>query len=346
MLCFSQTAPADLNSSWVDATAEGQQNFLEYSDHGDVHADHEDFSLAYSHMNTRKDHSEILEDFQGKWTVASEAVASPEPMRRTTSRISSGSQKRRTARASSTKSRPSRRSSMSPGATPITSYDVSTTLAYHENARMAGVPYLMAEPDTTLSVSPLYAAGIIGMTPDGLPYTTDMAPSMVQHVDPTCTQVNMDFEPSLASNSPPQSWSSSSRSSPELLDDTFSPPLVASPTETHESSSSQDHLPRYVVTESSPLLLPASHAEDLFRTHRKFGPQMIPEDLSRMGAIGDDFALSPPFNARRQSSEGESARDHPLYKHVQTGPDGLFHCPWEGQPSCNHKAEKLKCNYE
>src|SRR3569833_4691562 len=82
MLCFSQTAPADLNSSWVDATAEGQQNFHEYSVLGDVHADHEDFSLAYSHMNTRKDHSEILEDFQGKWTVATEAVASQEPMRR------------------------------------------------------------------------------------------------------------------------------------------------------------------------------------------------------------------------------------------------------------------------
>src|SRR3569833_2000243 len=133
---------------------------------------------------------------------------------------------------------------------------------------MAGVTNMMAEPATTLSVSPLYAAVIIGMPPDGLPYSTVFAPSMVQHVDPTCTQVNMDFDPSLAINSPPQSWSSSSRSSPELLDATFSPPLVASPTETLESSSSQDLLPRYVVTESSPLLLPASHAEDLFRARR------------------------------------------------------------------------------
>ena len=42
----------------------------------------------------------------------------------------------------------------------------------------------------------------------------------------------------------------------------------------------------------------------------------------------------------------ESARDHPLYKNAYPQADGLFHCPWEGQPSCQHKPEKLKCNYE
>lgn len=40
-------------------------------------------------------------------------------------------------------------------------------------------------------------------------------------------------------------------------------------------------------------------------------------------------------------------REHPLYQKATTGPDGLYHCPWEGKdPSCNHKPEKLKCNYE
>jgi hypothetical protein len=40
-------------------------------------------------------------------------------------------------------------------------------------------------------------------------------------------------------------------------------------------------------------------------------------------------------------------REHPLYSKATTGPDGLYHCPWEGKdPACNHKPEKLKCNYE
>lgn len=65
-------------------------------------------------------------------------------------------------------------------------------------------------------------------------------------------------------------------------------------------------------------------------------------------AINDDnLALPPSFAApRRQSAEGESARNHALYKNVLPHPDGLFHCPWEGKPECNHRPEKLKCNYE
>ena len=40
-------------------------------------------------------------------------------------------------------------------------------------------------------------------------------------------------------------------------------------------------------------------------------------------------------------------RDHPLYQNTTIDPDGLYHCPWEGKdPACNHKPEKLKCNYE
>lgn len=38
-------------------------------------------------------------------------------------------------------------------------------------------------------------------------------------------------------------------------------------------------------------------------------------------------------------------RNHPLYSE---GPhaDGLYHCPFKSDPSCQHKATKLKCNYE
>jgi len=84
------------------------------------------------------------------------------------------------------------------------------------------------------------------------------------------------------------------------------------------------------------------------RSNSNYASHMVTEDLngSGMTAIADDFALPPAFPSRRASSEGESARDHPLYKQVVPGEDGLFHCPWEGQTSCNHRPEKLKCNYE
>lgn len=62
---------------------------------------------------------------------------------------------------------------------------------------------------------------------------------------------------------------------------------------------------------------------------------------------GEDMFALPPAFSRRPSNEGEStARDHPLYKRATPQADGLFHCPWEGQAGCNHKPEKLKCNYE
>lgn len=73
---------------------------------------------------------------------------------------------------------------------------------------------------------------------------------------------------------------------------------------------------------------------------------MTTEDINGHILAEDMFQLSPSFS-RRPSGEGESsARDHPLYKNAFPKADGLFHCPWEGQTSCNHKAEKLKCNYE
>ncbi|TQS37073.1 hypothetical protein Golomagni_02465 [Golovinomyces magnicellulatus] len=51
----------------------------------------------------------------------------------------------------------------------------------------------------------------------------------------------------------------------------------------------------------------------------------------------------------RSSIEIEgNAREHPLYHNVSPGEDGLYHCPWENEPgsNCQHKPEKLKCNYD
>lgn len=87
------------------------------------------------------------------------------------------------------------------------------------------------------------------------------------------------------------------------------------------------------------------------RMNRKLdGTQLVTSEVFH-GAIvpgmSDEFSLPPPFNTRRMSGEnGESARDHWLYKSACPQADGLFHCPWENDASCNHKPEKLKCNYE
>lgn len=62
-----------------------------------------------------------------------------------------------------------------------------------------------------------------------------------------------------------------------------------------------------------------------------------------MATLPEGMMLSSSLGNRR---EGETARNHDLYKNAKPKEDGLFHCPWEGDPSCTHKPEKLKCNYE
>jgi len=45
-----------------------------------------------------------------------------------------------------------------------------------------------------------------------------------------------------------------------------------------------------------------------------------------------------------ESDEGRH-RNHPLYSEGPQ-PDGLYHCPFKSDPSCQHRPTKLKCNYE
>jgi len=53
-----------------------------------------------------------------------------------------------------------------------------------------------------------------------------------------------------------------------------------------------------------------------------------------------------PYPAR--SHLQPSRRWHPLYHNVIPKADGLYHCPFEDDPTanCMHKPQKLKCNYE
>ncbi|KAI1640142.1 hypothetical protein F4809DRAFT_516663 [Biscogniauxia mediterranea] len=316
---YSQTAHADLNGSVWDAPAEGSQNF-----HGN-----EDFHFPYGHITPRgQDQDEAMDDLTSKW-IAAEHTAAPaaEPMRRISSRSSSGSHKNRTIKASAHKSRPRILSSVSQGSH-MSNFDMTG------NAQMDA--YLLQDSDSHSVSSHMYYPTLplsVMSSADGLPYSPAvMASGMAQqHIDPTQMQLNFD---NTAGNSPiATSWGSISPvgsriSSPGLPDDAWSAPMIpmdTSPAHTNDSSP--------VMNGISPGGL-----------DRPMG--LMSTDDANIALADDMFSLPPSFT-RRSSGDGESsARDHPLYKNAYPKPDGLFHCPWEGQASCNHKPEKLKCNYD
>jgi hypothetical protein len=73
-------------------------------------------------------------------------------------------------------------------------------------------------------------------------------------------------------------------------------------------------------------------------------------DFSFDASYQDDVYQMEQNQGRRASADTDTsgtAREHPLYQKAVIGSDGLYHCPWESKdPPCNHKPEKLKCNYE
>lgn len=84
-------------------------------------------------------------------------------------------------------------------------------------------------------------------------------------------------------------------------------------------------------------------------------PSKVASDLAaaasrRQGVPGSSEAADEAFRlAGRSSLEiDNTARDHHLYHNVTPQADGLYHCPWEKDPTsnCQHKPEKLKCNYD
>jgi hypothetical protein len=72
---------------------------------------------------------------------------------------------------------------------------------------------------------------------------------------------------------------------------------------------------------------------DLARNTRPFGVLENPEEFVK-------------YTTGRAMESDNHARDHELYHNAAPHADGLYHCPWEGQDCCQHRPEKLKCNYE
>ncbi|KAH8889276.1 hypothetical protein GQ53DRAFT_652953, partial [Thozetella sp. PMI_491] len=350
---FCQTGQADLSGPTWDATAEGPQNFHDFSDHGDMyHGDPEDLVMPFGQMTPKRDPSENLDDSHLRWPVMEANAPKSEPMRRITSRSSTASSKHRPSKASSKKTQSRVQSILAQTSAQIPNLDLTGNApTYHESSmgasRMMDVPHYLATQDlealsvsSQVTASPFYSS-MVAMNADGLHYPADLGGALAQqHVNP---QV---FEAMPAGS--PQSWASlspvgsrfSSPQAPDCIpDDTWSTiPPESSPPESYIDSSppmGPNQSPRYVGL---------SHLVALYRTASQLGAS---EESHGMAITGDDaLILRQAFSSRRSSGEGESARDHYLYKNACPQADNLFHCPWEGQPNCSHKPEKLKCNYD
>jgi hypothetical protein len=153
----------------------------------------------------------------------------------------------------------------------------------------------------------------------------------------------------------------SQRSSPVLLETPWSLPAAAIMTSNANSpldySPSLEGLsPRYVedfpdLVDLSPYTTAGNRA-----TRKPIGPRpsKVASDLAagsrRQRVPGSSDASDESFKMIGRSSLeiDNTARDHHLYHNVTPQADGLYHCPWEKVPNsnCQHKPEKLKCNYE
>ncbi|KAL2068953.1 hypothetical protein VTL71DRAFT_15291 [Oculimacula yallundae] len=130
----------------------------------------------------------------------------------------------------------------------------------------------------------------------------------------------------------------SQRSSPVILEDSAWP-LPQQPAST--TNSPFQHSPS--VGNISPRV-----------TRKPVGPRASKVN-SDMAARGQGFPGASEISdetfrmgGRPNTDLDNTARDHPLYHNVTAAEDGLYHCPWEKDPqsNCQHKPEKLKCNYD
>jgi hypothetical protein len=250
MFSYCQTGPADLAGSSWDATVEGSQNFPELADAADYYTgEAEDFVLPFGQNTPKPDHLDAADDFQARWTpaVAVESKAlKAEPMRRGTSRSSTGSHKNRSTKISAQsvkKSRSRVQTILSQASSQMSKLDMSGNASAYGQGRIMDVQQYLAQDLDTLSVSPqvngaAFYPGLVGF-PDGLPYSGDLGAAMAQHVNPQI------FDAGLMAASP-HSWGSlspvdSRMSSPGLhdgSDDVWSAaPSASSPGDSQNSNS-------------------------------------------------------------------------------------------------------------
>lgn len=152
----------------------------------------------------------------------------------------------------------------------------------------------------------------------------------------------------------------SRRSSPVMFEEPWSlPPAQVSASATNsplDYSPSLDGVsPRYVEDYPDLVELPpyTTTGDRVMRKPVGPRPSKVASDLvaaSKRQRLPGTSETSDDLKLVGRSSldMDNTARDHHLYHNVTPQADGLYHCPWEKDPSsnCQHKPEKLKCNYE
>lgn len=334
MFSFAQTEQStDLlnGSSWP--TSEGAQTFQDYPDNGSSHSgEAEDYLFTSGQTTPRGSRLEHAPSMESVWTNP-----------RTTAQSSVMAQAM--SRADSSRSCGSSLSQSSQLSRGNVSAFRNVSHAGVTAGTMAGMDScLLVAADANTVNSQMYWSelGGIGMnmaTAGGAFAVTDTTP---MHMVPA--HMHLGPESVLPDNSSPSSWdcfsSSISRtSSPATIDEVWLPSAL-SPNSSPEIVGETPRYVDYFGTNAEQ----ESHTS-LISAERKMA--LLSESKDVVPKIEDGLAIPSGYASRRHGSDGESsARDHELYKNATPGSDGLFHCPWEGQNTCSHKPEKLKCNYE
>jgi len=197
----------------------------------------------------------------------------------------------------------------------------------------------------------------------GSSYSTYTSPEEVMFTSPLNVMSQAMFEPSITHDSVSAAMDPLSINDSlwpwDAIDQTESggstPDMAWSAGATTKNSMSYSpnratNSPRYVATPPMDPHLP--HTNSLVRASRKAMVQQngrVNGDNSGNYQPGfyDGLHQSDRSHSHGSVDNDNTPREHPLYQKATTGPDGLYHCPWEGKdPACNHKPEKLKCNYE
>jgi hypothetical protein len=239
--------------------------------------------------------------------------------------------------------------------TPTPQMDLQALECHYQGENYGAHPALFHKSSAALSVNP-FNGSMLGqsyMYPTG---DETFAYSLTQGT--TVLQDTVIYHPDSVSE--PPNWEdsidyldspTSSPSQEESWEQLPTPELAPSTQTSSDYSPTVEGLaPRYVPDFPDFVeLLPHTHFGD--RQPRKpVAPRhsKVTSDLSRRPRLNGSEASDESIKAIGRSSVDldNTARDHPLYHNASPQADGLYHCPWEKETTCQHKPEKLKCNYE
>jgi hypothetical protein len=131
---------------------------------------------------------------------------------------------------------------------------------------------------------------------------------------------------------------------PQLITSTSSSPLDCSP--------SLGNVSPICIPEPSDVKKLSPYPSGSKPSRKPVGPRqskvagdMAPRNRAPTGT-SEASDKSMMFVVRSSLELDDSARDHPMYHNAVPKDDGLYHCPWESDPTCQHEPDKLKWNYE